>query len=111
MCLFLWSPDDKKGLVLVIPQPALVPIGVCAPSLHDALPIFRRRYVLPMAWTRPGSAGIWMPSRDWTSTVSVCVCWAERKSTRLNSSHVAISYAVFSLKKKNRIHYRFYCSI
>src|SRR5437870_12461690 len=26
----------------------------------------------------------------------------DRKSTRLNSSHVAISYAVFCLKKKNR---------
>src|SRR5207253_8489362 len=28
----------------------------------------------------------------------------DRKSTRLNSSHVAISYAVFCLKKKKRIH-------
>src|SRR5437868_7761753 len=30
--------------------------------------------------------------------------WAaqDRKSTRLNSSHVSISYAVFCLKKKNR---------
>src|SRR5439155_12839021 len=27
----------------------------------------------------------------------------DRKSTRLNSSHVAISYAVFCLKKKNNI--------
>src|SRR5207253_5893936 len=27
----------------------------------------------------------------------------DRKSTRLNSSHVAISYAVFCLKKKNQI--------
>src|SRR5215510_3494675 len=26
--------------------------------------------------------------------------WRDRKSTRLNSSHVAISYAVFCLKKK-----------
>src|SRR5699024_11321748 len=26
----------------------------------------------------------------------------DRKSTRLNSSHVSISYAVFSLKKKNK---------
>src|SRR5690625_6506208 len=26
--------------------------------------------------------------------------WGDRKSTRLNSSHVAISYAVFCLKKK-----------
>src|SRR6266511_5883141 len=28
--------------------------------------------------------------------------FADRKSTRLNSSHVKISYAVFCLKKKNR---------
>src|SRR5437660_9748550 len=28
----------------------------------------------------------------------------DRKSTRLNSSHVAISYAVFCLKKKNKNH-------
>src|SRR5437660_7951682 len=28
-------------------------------------------------------------------------CSSDRKSTRLNSSHVAISYAVFCLKKKN----------
>src|SRR3712207_7548063 len=29
----------------------------------------------------------------------------DRKSTRLNSSHANISYAVFCLKKKNNIHY------
>src|SRR5437870_7133212 len=29
---------------------------------------------------------------------------ADRKSTRLNSSHVAISYAVFCLKKKKNTH-------
>src|SRR6266508_5220809 len=28
------------------------------------------------------------------------LAWEDRKSTRLNSSHVAISYAVFCLKKK-----------
>src|SRR5699024_12257240 len=28
----------------------------------------------------------------------------DRKSTRLNSSHVSISYAVFCLKKKNKVH-------
>src|SRR5438034_2712197 len=27
--------------------------------------------------------------------------WRDRKSTRLNSSHTVISYAVFCLKKKN----------
>src|SRR5690625_6114167 len=31
------------------------------------------------------------------------VTWEDRKSTRLNSSHVAISYAVFCLKK-NTLH-------
>src|SRR5690606_39400518 len=30
-------------------------------------------------------------------------CGEDRKSTRLNSSHVKISYAVFCLKKKKRI--------
>src|SRR5690625_6387680 len=30
--------------------------------------------------------------------------WGDRKSTRLNSSHVAISYAVFCLKKKKKYH-------
>src|SRR5207253_6660560 len=30
--------------------------------------------------------------------------WRDRKSTRLNSSHVAISYAVFCLKKKTKNH-------
>src|SRR3712207_7615967 len=30
----------------------------------------------------------------------------DRKSTRLNSSHANISYAVFCLKKKNKPHYR-----
>src|SRR2546430_12661071 len=29
-----------------------------------------------------------------------CIYWSDRKSTRLNSSHSQISYAVFCLKKK-----------
>src|SRR5438067_4690554 len=33
----------------------------------------------------------------------------DRKSTRLNSSHVSISYAVFCLKKKKREQY--YCAL
>src|SRR5690625_648892 len=35
-----------------------------------------------------------------TSTVQLLTGFEDRKSTRLNSSHVAISYAVFCLKKK-----------
>src|SRR5258708_25078481 len=37
---------------------------------------------------------------------SAAVRWRDRKSTRLNSSHQIISYAVFCLKKKNKRHHR-----
>src|SRR5437868_7708919 len=35
------------------------------------------------------------------ASVKKAIPGADRKSTRLNSSHVSISYAVFCLKKKN----------
>src|SRR5437870_10381367 len=38
---------------------------------------------------------VWSPDGRW-------VLFEDRKSTRLNSSHVAISYAVFCLKKKKK---------
>src|SRR5437868_13177660 len=34
----------------------------------------------------------------------------DRKSTRLNSSHVSISYAVFCLKKKKNIQQKYLCT-
>src|SRR5436190_11426970 len=39
--------------------------------------------------------------------------WEDRKSTRLNSSHTVISYAVFCLKKKKKIQiiYNYTCNI
>src|SRR6266496_1147164 len=63
-------------------------------SLHDALPISP----CPRRWGSAARASSRSPSspaaRDW-------------KSTRLNSSHVEISYAVFCLKKKNKkLHYK-----
>src|SRR5215217_8342049 len=57
-------------------------------SLHDALPVSR--------WT----CGTWTRPRCPASTPS-CT-WRDRKSTRLNSSHANISYAVFCLKKKKK---------
>src|SRR5947207_7432806 len=58
-------------------------------SLHDALPIAAP--ITPP--TRPRAV---LSSRNWPAM------WrrADRKSTRLNSSHTVISYAVFCLKKK-----------
>src|SRR5215471_20633168 len=59
-------------------------------SLHDALPIFTEQAADHDEVVGPGQALIHrrvLPGED-------------RKSTRLNSSHVEISYAVFCLKKK-----------
>src|SRR3712207_7636675 len=39
------------------------------------------------------------------SRVGICVRRSDRKSTRLNSSHANISYAVFCLKKKKMLYY------
>src|SRR2546430_13649439 len=55
-------------------------------SLHDALPISLPR---GQAASDPGRR-----RRRWRR------CQGDRKSTRLNSSHSQISYAVFCLKKK-----------
>src|SRR5437667_1929884 len=62
-------------------------------SLHDALPIWRRW----RAATRDRAA------RAWRTTGPECrrSSSIDRKSTRLNSSHITISYAVFCLKKKS----------
>src|SRR6266480_7011190 len=52
-------------------------------SLHDALPIFTHHHVHVVVPDHLGG-----------------IVGEDRKSTRLNSSHMSISYAVFCLKKK-----------
>src|SRR5438874_7727110 len=47
------------------------------------------------------AAAEWVPAFAGTTGWEGVVC-SDRKSTRLNSSHVEISYAVFCLKKKKR---------
>src|SRR5436190_10188003 len=43
-------------------------------------------------------------TRAWSTRIlSVPFARGDRKSTRLNSSHTVISYAVFCLKKKNEL--------
>src|ERR1041385_9309623 len=56
-------------------------------SLHDALPI---------------SALAHTPGHNCCVTRHAAVVTRDRKSTRLNSSHGYISYAVFCLKKTNQ---------
>src|SRR3712207_7170224 len=48
---------------------------------------------------------VWHVSPLISLTFQVQEPTADRKSTRLNSSHANISYAVFCLKKKNKSHH------
>src|SRR5438309_4275100 len=49
----------------------------------------------------PSAPPAWPPGPQRAPTASACAPYREdRKSTRLNSSHSSISYAVFCLKKK-----------
>src|SRR5437868_12655716 len=88
---------DLLFLFFVFNDPAATEIYTL--SLHDALPIS------PFARGAGGSVG-----EVKFCAISLSRCRSEsptpsktdRKSTRLNSSHVSISYAVFCLKKKKR---------
>src|SRR5690625_7174295 len=69
-------------------------------SLHDALPIlWGARYITPNGKRRV--FGSW--HHGTMANAHPQAMGADRKSTRLNSSHVAISYAVFCLKKKKTL--------
>ena len=83
-------------------------------SLHDALPIPRFLYCPFLVAAAPplfiltisccGSAPAFYT--DWQRheffTAPISLRQRDRKSTRLNSSHTVISYAVFCLKKKKK---------
>src|SRR5436309_11518528 len=71
-------------------------------SLHDALPIFVPGPGLDVT-LHAGDAGSGDQERPLVRRVfSLGLLRRDRKSTRLNSSHVKISYAVFCLKKKKK---------
>src|SRR5205814_7093463 len=91
-------------------------------SLHDALPILRQGearaaadHFLGATRSNAGDAEAWYglglarvrlgqrteAAEAWRRTLRLAPGYEEdRKSTRLNSSHLGISYAVFCLKKK-----------
>src|SRR5438034_7123231 len=79
---------------------ATAPPEIYTLSLHDALPISlqsrRARRQKPTASTR-----FWRPGCESVRS-SLSSSRQDRKSTRLNSSHTVISYAVFCLKKKKK---------
>src|SRR5256885_8664422 len=93
------------------PRSTLFPYTTLFRSAHitllDHLRVTARLAVSEEAAKR--AEGVMREARDLAERV------ADRKSTRLNSSHLVISYAVFCLKKKkksvhtnSRIHRRYY---
>src|SRR5439155_25691144 len=99
-------------------HPQLYPL-----SLHDALPILHTGHPYDSSMSDAFFEELWIPAPDYhlgvgpgsqaEQTAAVMqrlepvfaevrpdLVHQDRKSTRLNSSHVAISYAVFCLKKK-----------
>src|SRR5205807_10613631 len=78
---------DNLGVRFVFKNPAITKIYTL--SLHDALPISSN------CGRPPSESSLCLP-RDRRRHSE-----EDRKSTRLNSSHLVISYAVFCLKKKN----------
>src|SRR5207249_5272566 len=92
-------------------------------SLHDALPIYIRRHILDDLGTAANNRHFPHPAELMHCRQSPndgiifhhhmsrqgaivaeddMIADRDRKSTRLNSSHVSISYAVFCLKKKTQ---------
>src|SRR5204862_7853476 len=74
-------------------------------SLHDALPISRRERAVSVAAAVARRRALCAGDRHRRNPRAAChpedsFDVEDRKSTRLNSSHVEISYAVFCLKKK-----------
>src|SRR5438045_8796798 len=65
-------------------------------SLHDALPIYTSH------WWR-SSQGVRSVLDEAFAYAYARLFFQDRKSTRLNSSHLGISYAVFCLKKKKKL--------
>src|SRR5690606_39651525 len=71
--------------------------------IHSLVPVLPRG----AEYARPTTSA-WLPkNRDLSASPSFLLPAQDRKSTRLNSSHVKISYAVFCLKKTNYIGIKF----
>src|SRR5690625_6840386 len=67
-----------------------------AGQIHATAQKEHRQFFPRAGWVEHDPQEIWLNTRE---VVGLALA-RDRKSTRLNSSHVAISYAVFCLKKK-----------
>src|SRR5438445_13582421 len=103
VCMFRDGRGNRRGrgaevftLCLCTGTP---PTAIYTLSLHDALPISQRVLQAPVLRVRGGRRGLRETGHRLHGRRHHRLL--DRKSTRLNSSHANISYAVFCLKKKN----------
>src|SRR3712207_9308494 len=106
MCVVCYGGDRSRDLSYIFFFNDTATTEIYTLSLHDALPIsenINRRIVEAIKARMPWGLGRAMTmAREMSMAVhsSPDQCGSDRKSTRLNSSHANISYAVFCLKKK-----------
>src|SRR5258708_27070230 len=91
---FLYTPLFRSPSLFFFNDTATTEIYTL--SLHDALPIFLKTQGFRLEDSQVGTA------ERLLKLVAIAASLRDRKSTRLNSSHQIISYAVFCLKKKKR---------
>src|SRR2546426_1261445 len=102
MVLFFQAEDGIRDYKVTGVQTCALPIWMPLSAVRRS-PARARTAPVKAPGTWPKSADIAASPRrvaQLTSTKSPSSCRRDRKSTRLNSSHLVISYAVFCLKKK-----------
>src|SRR2546428_5327030 len=82
------------------PRSTLFPYTTLFRSRYRSVGIFARTLALRLDDRSSATSPNTSPSRSIFTTLPL----SDRKSTRLNSSHDQISYAVFCLKKKKKKH-------
>src|SRR5256885_8274661 len=94
LCFFFFFNDTATTEIYTLSLHDALPISNCRTDRSSNRLLFHERREICRRWNlfRPGSA--FLSNRD----------ALDRKSTRLNSSHLVISYAVFCLKKKKNLH-------
>src|SRR5437868_4748325 len=105
----VWAPRASSLEVKIVdgPRARMRPDGegYYAATLEGVRPGARYLYRFPDARERPDPASLLQPEgvhgpSEVVDLAAIAPRSTDRKSTRLNSSHVSISYAVFCLKKK-----------
>src|SRR5258708_36148179 len=105
MFLFCWNLAIHYVFIFFFNDTATTEIYTL--SLHDALPIwivlvFSHAVLGAQRWINLGFFQFQPSEFAKLILIIVLAKFLDRKSTRLNSSHQIISYAVFCLKKKTK---------